>query len=89
MDILYFKELGNTKCRPESSLGVNLHVQFVVFSFGYFTSVLNCKAIVQLVPTANISPGRSSIQVSTELINMLYIYGRVGRGTPCVAQPFG
>ena len=47
MDILHFKELGDTEFRHEYSFGVNL-VNFLC-SFRYFTSVSKFKAIGRLL----------------------------------------
>ena len=50
MDILPFKDLGDTSVVSECSLGVNLVIDnFFVCRFRYFTSVYNLKAIGPLL----------------------------------------
>ena len=49
MEILHFKDLGDTSVISECSLGVNLVSDHFLCSFRYFTSVYNLKAIGPLL----------------------------------------
>ena len=45
MEILHFKDLGDTSVVGECSLGVNLVIDILLCSFRYFTSVYNLNPI--------------------------------------------
>ena len=49
MEILHFEDLGDTSVVSECSLGVNVVIDNLLCSFGFFTSVYNLKAIGPLL----------------------------------------